>query len=221
MSRFRILLVFGAIGLGVYAYQETRLGSKARAEPQRLSLARLAADGPGDNAHILLTDYLMCSWSFVYSSKRGSWTEAWVPAVELEGEYHIQVRALIAEKGEDAKPSPPRDLKVIVKLPSARTIADVERIAALDEVRGMIINEIEELGSQERTILERNYPGVDFARCWVFEEGRSPASSGKKFGLWGGALACLVLAFFPLLRRLARGSSREPLAMDPGSGEFK
>jgi len=220
VSRFRIVLIYGAIGLGVYAWRETRLGWKAKAKPQRLSLARLAADGPGDNAHIVLADFLMCSWAFVYSSNRGTWSEAWVPAVELEGEYHIQTRALIAEKGEDAKPPPPRDLKVIVKLPSARTVADVERIAAKDDLRGMVINAIEQIGSLERVMLEANYPGVDIARCWIFEQGRSPAGTGKKLGLWAGALACLALAFLPLLRRLIRGARTGPLTMDPGSGEF-
>ena len=71
------------------AVQETRLLGLADAEPQAMTLAELAASGPGDNAHVLLSDVVLCDWDYVSTERRGRWTDVWLPAVPLDGPLTI------------------------------------------------------------------------------------------------------------------------------------
>ena len=79
------------------------------------------------------------------------------------------------------------------KLTDARNSGDVERLAAEDTLTGMVINEIDGLGSEERKLLESSYPGVDFKQVLIFEPGRKPMSTGAVYGMLGGGIL-LILA---------------------------
>jgi hypothetical protein len=56
-----------------------------------------------------------------------------------------------------------------------------------------VTNKIVSLGGQERTLLEQSYPGTDFSRCLIIQEGREPAGWTKLIIMvGGGSLATLI-----------------------------
>jgi hypothetical protein len=60
-------------------------------------------------------------------------------------------------------------------------------------VRGLMLNRVESLGSQERNLLQESYPNTDFSRCLIIQEDRTPA--GPTFlviMIAGGLLATIV-----------------------------
>jgi hypothetical protein len=66
--------------------KEFELQRRSRAEPQVISCEKLLAQGPGDNLHIILTDFALLP-DFVYEHEMDHWKGAWVPVVprrELE-----------------------------------------------------------------------------------------------------------------------------------------
>ena len=192
--RFKLALVVIGGVLTFFGVQELRLSSAAKEEPQSISCAELGANGPGDNAHIVLTEFLLTN-HYVYEEKEsGSWTQVWVPSVPLGGEYHLQLMAHIQEHGQlMGSIPPPKDVKVIVKSKDVSSEFEYEQFANSESLQGVIVNKIDSLGSDEKEILMNSYPGVDFDTCWILEVGRQPASMMKLAGLCVGGLALIVV----------------------------
>ncbi len=168
------LLILGIALIFFGGMQEIALWRVGGREPARRSCAELVQYGPGPNVHLLLTDARLLSSAFVYEVRGRHWSVAWVPAVP-EGLGIDRTAPELLEQ-----------VAVLVKLPRARSMADVLAAAEAEQLQGMVVNEIESLGPEEQARLERQYPGVDFARCWIFEVGRRPSS------LWLVAASLLV-----------------------------
>ena len=212
-----MLAVLGAvlIWLGI---QEQRLRNVAKPAAQDLACARLGAEGPGDNAHIRLKEFLHCEFAYVYAEKNGAWEGAYVPAVPQGGAYHERVAELLATYGEQAQIPMPTDISVLVFLKAARNEGDVERAGQSDALQGLVINEIESLEGDAKKMLKESYPAVDFSKCWILEVGRRPAGAGKLFGLFGGGGLCfLVLGLWWLFARMGSDGriDRNPYRFEP------
>jgi len=201
-----IPIVIGGVLIYIGA-QEAHLAAHAKEQPQQISLADLAAKGPGDNAHIILTDYLLCEFAFVYEEKDGRWQKVWIPAVPLDGEYHQKLKAMLDPDGKlKGEPPMPDDIRVIVKLPNARNNDDIGKVAEADTLQGVVVNSIESLGSKEKKILQDSYPRVDFGTCLIVEEGRRPASFAKRAGLLGGGIVLALVGIGWLLLSLRKSA---------------
>lgn len=179
-----LLLVF----VGNWGCQEVRLARVAQSEPQTLTCEALGRDGPGNNAWVTMTNHVLLTHSFVYLSRKQrisgkeKWTEAWVPAVPRDGEYHRLLHKAAVQYGEagetgrDFVAPAPTDLQVIVKITSLDGQEDVDRLAEAATLRGMIVNQIDRLSSETRRILAQSYPGIDLDRCWILQVRRSPTN---------------------------------------------
>lgn len=206
MSRLQIILIIAGLMISYTGYQESQLAGLAAEIPQELTLAELEQNGPGDNAHLLVSDFVLCTWDYVYVEKRSSWSEVWIPAVPLYGEYFQGLLESTDETGywpDDFEFPAPDDVRVLMKLTSASDEEAVDEIAALDTIQGMIINEIESLGSGEADLLAETYPNVDFDTCLIFEHGREPTSSDilMVYFVGGGLLVLLGLGLWLRSRR--------------------
>src|SRR2546425_13130993 len=101
----RILLVIIVLGamLAWFGYQEWRLAGAASPTPAKITCAQLESSGPGENAHVILTDFILCPTGFVYQGTQGNdshWTTIWIPAVPIDGDYVQQIM-------KQAKPESP------------------------------------------------------------------------------------------------------------------
>src|SRR5262249_48703233 len=89
------------------------------------------------------------------------------------------------------------------------------------ELQGLVTNEIESLGSEEQKLLNSSYPGTDFTKCVLFQEGREPAGSGKVFGMVGGGAALMLLGIVFGLVGIRRGRRAQPgRTSSPGRGKW-
>ena len=186
----RLLLALIIIG-GVLVFmgvQEYRLSKVAKAEPQTITCAQLAARGPGDNAHVRLTDFAFTD-NYIYQNRKRSteWKLAYVPAVPP------RVKDLPAV----------RTVRVLIKSTRAR---NEDQLYALGEgpLEGVVVNHISGLGSDERRLLKESYPDVDFDACWIIEAGKRPASTGTLLGMIGGGGGLAVVAAGMLLMAAKR-----------------
>lgn len=182
MSRIVVICIVIGCMLVFFGYQEMRLSRVAKETPQTIKCADLAAKGPGDNAHITLTDYDFTN-QFVYQSKSGgaTWQKVYVPAIPQSGN-------LVELMKSHASP----DIKVIVKSAKVHSEADLNALAKAGTFQGMVVNEIDSLGSDERKLLTESYPNIDFAKVWIVEHARHPSGSGKVFAFMGGGTTLAV-----------------------------
>jgi hypothetical protein len=207
MGRFLLaLIVIGGV-LGFLGVQEMRLASGCKDQPQTLSCKDLAANGFGDNAHVILTDFLSPPSDFVYEEKSGRYTKVWLPVVSMEGDYARRlVEAARTNPNAANLPRPSaQDIAVIVTSSKAPDDAAVTRMMEADTLQGVITNKIESISGKERKLLQEAYPGVNFDKTYILEAGRSPAGAAKSMGMLGGGALLAVggVAGFFLARRSA------------------
>lgn len=200
MIRIKLLMIVGGVVLLVFGVQEYRLASEASQTPQSITCADLASNGPGTNAHVSVTKAFLCQQAIVFESKKNdqsNWTKIWVPAVPVDSAYVKMIVTLgEANGGQLDTVPPPGDIRVLIKTSSVKNKTELEgfSLSALTwPVTGLVTNKIESLGSEEKKILEENYPGIDFAKCYIVDHERKPADAMKLGAMiGGGALIALI-----------------------------
>lgn len=186
-----------AAGIGFYGFQELRLGGVAKQEAQRISCADLAEKGPGDNAHIVLTDCVLLSHDYVYEERRGKWTTVFIPAIPI-------AELTTWQQAEDGSLHVPKNIRfrVIVKSSEVTSEAEADRFGQQETVKGVVINEISSLDSETKKLLAESYPGTDLDSCWILEHDRNLPSAGVAMGaIAGGGLLLLFSLWLGLMYR--------------------
>lgn len=215
-----VLIVLGGV-LGFIGFKEARLGEGASAEPQHMTAQELIDNGPGENVHLILHEFVACEFSYVVFTDEGRdegpYEKVFIPILAEGGQWHRAVLELVDEDGNLPRNVPmPEDIRVIAKLKNIRDDDRVSRMMGKTALQGMVINEIASLGSDTRRILSEQYPGVDFDTCYILEVGRKPAGSGKLVIMFGGGGA-LVLAGVAVLVFRSRKSKAKPAAPKPAA----
>ncbi|HEY7086846.1 MAG TPA: hypothetical protein VH518_02080 [Tepidisphaeraceae bacterium] len=207
MSFFTRILLICVIAGGFllwFGLKEWRLSQAASVTPQKISCAELEKSGPGSNAHIILTDYVLSPSGFVYQGTKNSdatWSIIWIPAVPSDGEYVKQVLKLVQAGEKDVDKLPvPKNIKLIVKTRTVHNETELDQFRDRETIEGLIVNKVEALGSQERNLLASSYPGIDFSTCYILEEGRKPKSAGASAGMMGGGGGLVLLGALGFVR---------------------
>jgi hypothetical protein len=178
--RARIGLAFLVIG-GVLIYfgvQEWQLAKSASAEPEAITLLALVARGQTGNPHVLVSNYEVNENGLVYQpgeNAAAGWSRVWVP---------------VAPSGE-TEPGKPFPVRAVIRSKRVHSVADVHLLTPT--VRGMVINGIESLGSEERKLLEEVAPGTDVSRCLIVDDDRSPTNANSLLGHFGGGAALVAV----------------------------
>jgi hypothetical protein len=171
--------------------------------PQRMTVDQLLRVGPGDNAHIVLTDFLfgeryLCSPN-VDSPK---YDRVWLPVLPRDDKNRPQ-----ALQNRFGRVVLQRGVQVIVTSSRLNTANEVARFRQQDELQGMIVHRTRvmgvppEMGEQDQSTLRSWYPGTDVQRMLILEEDRRPALSLYHLALvWGGPIlfvtSCLCIGMF-------------------------
>jgi hypothetical protein len=201
---FLLLVIFGGVILYV-GIKEWRLSQAASPNPQTITCDQLEKKGPGNNLHVVLTDFILCEGSYVYQGSKNDnsrWTKVWIPAVPIDGEYVQQLKRMIAENKTSGEIPKPKNLKVIVKTSNVHSESELDDYAKHQTIQGLLVNKVESLGSEERNILAGSYPGIDFSNCYILEEGRKPKSAGTAAAMMGGGGLAILGGLFGMLRRM-------------------
>ncbi len=195
--RFKLLLIGLGIFLGFRGYEEVKLKGIASSDAQEISCADLVGNGPGENAHVVISDFMMLQQAYVYEGEENDMETVWIPAVPLNGPYHIKLKAYLdSMEGQEinsANLPMPQNINLVVKSSDMNNDAKFSAVAEADTIQGMVINEIEKLSGDELKIMRESYPGIDFSQVYILEHNRKPSGAGKMIGFFGGgALLSLV-----------------------------
>ncbi len=179
--RIKLILIIGGLALAVLAVQDLRLVLLASAEPQEITCAELIANGPGDNAHVVLTDFVLWTHEAVLQGRSqddSSWSVVWIPAACDDG-----------------------DVRVLVKARNVNGKTGLGELAARQKLQGIVTNAIEPLEQDEATELAKFYKNADLFTCWILEIGRSPAPTSKMATYLAAAAAAIALGVYLSLRQ--------------------
>lgn len=129
--------------------------------PRSMSLAELIANGPGDNSHVLLTDFEFGEHGFRDGAVR-----------------RVPLFPKRAPDQEDGVAAAPRSFRVLLSSTAAlNTPEDFAIMRRRDSIRGLVITpESRPFGGPEMNIgvsemfLRTHYPDTDFSKCLVVEQ---------------------------------------------------
>jgi len=180
-------LVFGVVFF-MLGLNEKKLADASSQAPETISLKKLIDRGPEGNPNVILTDFQVCD-NLVYQTSTiagqavGSWSSVWVPIVP-RGDLAVGILGAAA---------PPRDVQAIIFSKHVSNVQEVGAKLGVQNLRGMVTNRISSLNSKEKQFLQKGYPGINFDRCLIIDEGREPASSERiSLYLAGGGLLVLI-----------------------------
>jgi hypothetical protein len=160
--------------VGWLGWQQRLLLEQGSATPQQIRLADLAAKGPGNNIHVMVTDYVFGPLP-VIEKKRGQWNRVWIP---------------LYPAGQKENPA---DIKVIVRSFNLHNDAELAQFYQQKAFTGVITNSIYSMGSGEVSELKKGYPGANFNDVWMIDEGRDFPTEGYVSLLLSIAGVLLVL----------------------------
>ncbi|MEM9347234.1 MAG: hypothetical protein AAGB26_11525 [Planctomycetota bacterium] len=216
MIRFAIALLVGGAILTFYGFNQHKLASASETEPQKMTAAELAANGPGENAHVTITDaYILDSYSaYYYEDKPTVYEKVWIPAVAMDDPYVAKIDALVAEAEERNPNNPdfsaamdlayPTDIKIVIRSKELTSEGKVNNFLQETEVTGLVMNEIEKLDGEEFRELKKLYPSLDTNNIYLIEHNRKPRGTGTTMLMMVGGV--LLMLAGPGLFVLGRGS---------------
>jgi hypothetical protein len=214
-----LLLAIGGFCLCGFGWTEGKVGAKATVEPVEADLAMLEAEAgkPLDNYHLKIGPHYACYYCTVYSyqTKKGAprkaeantkLSYAFYPIVSPSNPDVQDLPALEKKHGglskvpEDELTLPTRFV-VLVKTTRFKNVGDLpdDAISHMDSVQGLVINEISSLGSDEKKLIQEEFPDIDFKKVLILEEGRKPFSTTTASLMMFGGLALIgagIVVFF-------------------------
>lgn len=207
MGRNGWLLLFFGVVAGVHGIQEYTVGRECSEAPVLASLAELEKGAACPNCHLRLGTHIAVypGSIFSYKGRRGEdpsptaeVTYAYYPIISDENPFITKLRELSKHHGGTGKVPKTEFPKVcnaavLVKTKRFICVAVVpDRWKREAGVRGLVVNRIETLGSQERNLLQGSFPGLDLDKVLILEEGRAPSSFVYCSGMVALGVALLI-----------------------------
>jgi hypothetical protein len=226
------LIGLGAL-LGWVGYDEFKVSEEASPQAQQVELAALEAGQIPDNTHLEIGPHwrMYQELVFRYELDRGQTEEDLTDGTKVDYSYfpilshtHPLMRQLanleqlygsLDEVPEEQLPAV-EGFAVLVKTHTYKRVSDLPPIrwAEGEPVRGLVVNRIQELESDEVELIRQSFPKVAIANLLILEHGRKPASAKKAFGMMGGG-AGLGLSGIGLFAVALRGGRRDPVKTSP------
>jgi len=220
---FRLFLLGAAIvaccgGSSIfYGWSEYKLGAKSTPEPIDVDLAKLEQGDKVDNNNLKLGKHYACYYSTVCSYKQGRFSSgnptektkidyAFYPIVSPANQDIQQLEQLM-KKYPDLRNVPddvtvplPKHFVVLVKTTRYKTYGALpEGIQSVDSIQGLVINEVSSLSSDEKKLIQEEFPTIDFNKVLILEDGRQPSSKAKAITFMVMGAGILVVGLIGLI----------------------
>jgi hypothetical protein len=228
LTTIAVLLACCGCGGVFYGWSEYKLGAKSTPEPVEVNLAKLEQGEKVDNNHLKIGEHYACYWSMVYSYKQGRFAPnpdanttiqyAFYPIVSPSNPDVQLLEPLLKKHGDlskvpDTEEVPlPKHFVVLVKTTRYKTVGAIpkQEIQKVPSIQGLVINEVSSLSSEEKKLIQEEFPDIDFNRVLILEDGRKPSSTGQAIAfmvIGGGILALGLIGVIGLIVGRMKGQS--------------
>jgi hypothetical protein len=199
---FRLKLAMAIIGgvMVFYGFQEYRVSSGSSSTAESVNLAELEGGTELDNTYIKVGPHLAFydGSIYVYESSEYSNGEpgpsskvnyTYYPIISLEHSFNVGLDEIAEKYGdnvpENVKIPDLNTFSILVKTKRFSTIGAIpDYIEKELDIRGLVINRIHSLKSDEKRLINETFPTIDTNKILILEEGRRPSS----FVFWGGLI---------------------------------
>jgi hypothetical protein len=203
MWRF-IMIIAGGVLL-YFGVKEWRMAAQASAAPQEISLRDLIARGGDGNPHVMLKDFHFGNNPvYFYRNTQDCWSDVWIPVIPS------------AAPGNALQPAAPTAVQAIVMSKRVKSEAELDRFCEQTTVQAWVTDIW--LDGDREIKLRQSYPGTDFSRCLIIEEGRAPAGPVRVGAFLGGGAVLLGLGVLRLMNSLRQPRAESPTDQVPDDG---
>jgi len=202
------LIIVGGVII-FFGYQEHKVSEGTSTEPLEITLGDLEKDTSITNTHLKIGPHWRLYPACVYEYETSSYSDkvsesssvnyAYYPIISENNPFYTQVDKLVKKYGTIEK-IPERawpeitNVAVLVKTDKFNTIGDIpDDWQPSQEIKGLIINKIESLDSEEKDLMRQCLPKVDLDKILLLEEGRTPSSATASIGIMAGGGLIIVV----------------------------
>lgn len=181
------VLALGIVMVFVTA-KEARIAAAASPTPQRISCSDLALRGPGENAHVEVTDFVLGWANYETSESSDEWRTVWARA----------------------RGTTPFHGSILVYSTGIRSSRSFWALSAGDAIRGTVVQGVGWIDAEIRKALQARHPDLDLDYCWVLRHDRPPKERGELALTLAAGVALTVLGLRFLWRELFGTSDEGP-----------
>ena len=209
--RFLLLIIFAGGFLSFKGYEEYKVSANASSTPTLTKVADIENGKKLTNNYVKLDEHRALIGFCVYSASlkkhetkvRDSSTIEYIyyPVLSTEHPFSKKMAALIS-KYKSINNIPGNmfpelsDVSVLVKSERYKTYGSIpESIGVKKSLKGLVVNSINSLDSEEKSLIRSQFKGADFNKLVIIEENRTPSSTITAFGMMGGGIAIIICTF--------------------------
>ena len=192
MFKLRLLggLLIGGAVLTYFGFNNWRLHLASGTQPTPTTLADLANHRGADNAHVVMSDFLVAG-SYVYEQdkKGGNYKTVYLPVLPLDGEYAHGLAEWYDNGSTGPEPAvDSSQVRVLLKTTHCPDDASIGLMAERDTIQGLVVNQVESLDGETKKLLRGGFPQMDADHVVILEEGRTPPSLSLAAGMTAGGV---------------------------------
>lgn len=209
-----VLFALGSV-LAARGEAEAKVSALSTPEPLEVDLAQLEGNDRPQNCHLNIGPHYACYFCTVYSYRRPKnstrdpeattpLTFAYYPIVSRSNPEIQNLAGIENAADPDDEPEPPAlptGFSVLVKTTRFKTLGDLPTVSARAEtgVEGLVINILDPIQSDERKLIQDQFPNLDMNKILILEEGRKPSTATTaKLMIYGGLAAKVGAGLVPL-----------------------
>lgn len=177
--RVYIIIFFGGVALTIFGFKEFKVGNSSTGSAANIELRSIEAGTTPKNNHLRIGQHVaVYSESvFQYTERKGSSTQVTVNT-PINFAYYPIISASPPARGGRPAEQTTQSFAVLVKserFAKVGSIPDSDRMET--SIQGLVINQIQSLGAEERALLRTSFPATNFSKVLILEVGRKPSSA--------------------------------------------
>ncbi|MDB2687479.1 hypothetical protein N9Y42_09740 [Mariniblastus sp.] len=216
MFRIKLAMLMGGLVLAYFGVQEYRVSMGTSTEPLAIELAAIEGGEIPSCNHLKVgkhvADYVGCVYEYEERYGKTSITHLYYPIISHDNSFFTELGALYEKYGDpndipDEEYPEIHNFHVLVKTKRFKTESSIpEGLNAENEIQGLVINLVDSLDAEEKSMIQEDFPEVNLDQVLILEDGRKPASMATSLGMTGGGVLMSLLGLVWLMMGLADGT---------------
>jgi hypothetical protein len=189
-------------------FQEHKLSAGASEEPVRVNLVNLEKNPEPPDKHLTVGAHWAIYPAWVGWGEENSDRLDWIyyPIISDSHPYNRAWDNLLERYGDSEIPESElpklESLAMLVKTKQFKCESAIPTEWKPEEsVTGLVINDIDTIGSEEKRLINQSFPGLSLDDVLILEKDRTPTGGMGSLGMIGGGLALILIGIGnPIMR---------------------
>ena len=207
--RLILFIILGGGFLSLNGYLQYLASNKIQNTPNATKLIDIEKANKITNNYLMLGEHWAFYSSSVYydsTSKYGRNVKdstrvdhAYYPALSIEHPYMIKLGKLEEQYGDlsnvpEGQFPKLENIHVLIKTEKFKTLGEIPAyIHSKKNMKNLIVNSTNSFNDDEKRLIKKSFPKVNFDKLVIIQEGREPSSMTSSFTMMGGGVLIIFI----------------------------